>query len=137
MLEELIPYFAMTVLFVIPAMICLTATILWFRSRNKLYQNIEEALKNDAPPEVVSQLVALTESKESREPKASRVKRFTDAAFWVAIGVGFIVFFFNGGPRPVIFPGVFMSLYGLILLCIAVFVVKDDNSDKGDKPDSE
>lgn len=131
MLEALIPYFAMIVIFVIPGLIGLIAIILWFKSRNRLYQSIDDAIENGASPEVINKLVSLTESKESREPKSSRVKRLSDAAFWLAIGVGFIVFFYNGGPKGVIFPGIFMTLYGLILLCIALFVIKDD------KPDSE
>ena len=133
MKEIIIPIFALTALFVIPAIIGLIAVLKWFQSRDRLYQSIDEAIEKNASPEVISQLVSLTESKESREPKSSRIKRFSDAAFWLAMGVGFIVFYYHGGPKGVIFPGVFMSLYGLILLGIAAFVAKDDKSGKDDK----
>ena len=127
--ELIIPLAGIFALFVVPALVGLTFIILWYKSRNRLYRSIDEAIDKNAPPEVINQLVTLTESKEKKDPKGSKVKRLTDAAFWVAIGVGFLFFFYFGGPRGVIFPGIFMTLYGLILLCIAIFAVKDDKTD--------
>ena len=126
----IIPIFAMTALFVIPALIGLTAIVMWFKTRNRLYKTIEDAVEKNAPPEVIAQLVALAETKAEKEDKSSPVKHFTDGAVLLALGVAFLVFYMRGGPQGVIFPAVFLTLFGVAKFCIAAFVARHEKTEQ-------
>jgi hypothetical protein len=127
--EILIPMFAITALFIIPGLIGLTAVILWFKSRNRLYQSIDVAIEKNAPPEVISQLVAMSESNVKKEDKTSRQKHISDGAVILAVGIAFLVIYFLGISPWVIWPGLFLTLIGLAKLCIGIFADKDDSTD--------
>jgi len=129
MKEILIPMFAIFAIFIIPSMIGLTAVIMWFRSRNRLYKTIEHAVEQNADPEVISKLVALTESKEAKEDKTSKQKHITDGAIMLALGIAFLVIFYMGINWGVIWPGVFLTLIGLAKLLIGAFASKDNRTD--------
>ena len=126
--ELLIPLAGIFAVFVIPGLIGLTFIVLWYKSRNRLYQSIDAAIDKSAPPEVISRLVELTESKENKEDKTSRQKHLTDGAIMLAIGIAFLVIYFLGINSAVIWPGLFLTLIGVAKLCIGAFSAKDDTT---------
>ena len=131
MLKELIPYFAMTVVFVIPGLIGLIAIVMWFKSRARLYQSIDNAVERGASQEVIDKLVEMTKSKEEKEEKKGVVKHLSEGVPMLAVGIAFIVYFYIGGLTGVIFPGVLLTLFGLGKLGIALYVAKSS------KPEGE
>ena len=126
MKELIIPLFALTALFVIPAVIGLVAVISWFKTRNRLYQTIEDAIDKNAPPEVIAQLVDMTKSKEEKEEKKSVVKHLSEGGVLFALGIAFLVFRYFGGPAGVIFPGTFLTLFGLAKFGVAAYAARHD-----------
>ena len=129
MKEILIPLFAMTALFVIPAVIGLIAILMWHKSRNRLYQSIDDAIEKGAPPEVINELVALTDSREKKELKTSKAKHLADGSVMLALGIAFLVLRYLGVNTAMIYPGVFLTALGLANLCIGAFFAKDKKRD--------
>ncbi len=99
MKEIIIPLFAITARFVMPAVIGLVAVISWFKSRNRLYGTIDDAIDKGAPPEVINKLLAMTESKESKEPQSSKRKELSEGAIALGVGVAFLILYYLVGNR--------------------------------------
>lgn len=129
MKEILIPMFAITALFIIPGMIGLTAVILWFKSRNRLYKTIDDAIDKNASPEVIKQLVELTATKEVKEDTTSKQKHLVDGAIMLAVGIACLVLYCVINKGVMIWPGVFLTLIGLAKLCIGGFASKNNTTD--------
>lgn len=124
MKELIIELFAITALFVIPAIIGLIAIRSWFKGRDRLYNSIDAAIERGAPPEVIAQLVALTESKDDKLP--NRKKYFVNGFLLLSIGIAFTIIYLRGVNENLIYPAVFASLLGLGHIIIAAFILKDD-----------
>lgn len=127
--EIIIPLAGIFALFIFPASIALIAVLKWHKGRNRLYQSIDDAIEKGAPPEVISQLVAMTESKEEKKPPTSRSKHLSNGAVLLALGIAFLVLRYLGMNSNMIYPGVFATALGLAFLCIGAFFVKDDPTD--------
>lgn len=132
MSEYVLPLFAMTSLFIIPALIGLIAIVLWFRNRKRLYQSIDDAIDKGAPPEVINRLVEMVEKKENKdeEYKTPRKKSISNGCFLLALGIAFIFLYSRGVNQNLIYPAAFCTMLGLAHLCIALFI-------KDDEPKSE
>lgn len=123
--EVIIPLFALTALFVIPAIIGLIAIRLWFKSRDRLYTTIDDAIEKGAPPEVINRLVEMTESKEEKVENTPVIKHLSEGAFWLAVGIAMLIFFYKGGPTGTIVPGTFCTVFGLAKFGIAAYAAKN------------
>lgn len=126
--EMLMGLFAMTALFIIPAIIGLIAIVLWFRNRNRLYQSIDHAVEQGAPSETINRLVAMTEKKPVKElPK--RKQYYVTGIFFTAFGIAFSIIYLLGVNNNVIYPAAFATFLGLAHIVNAAFILKDNDTD--------
>jgi hypothetical protein len=125
----ILPLFALTALFVFPAIIGLIAVLKWFRSRNRLYESIDHAIDKGASPEVIDQLIGLTKKEDDGEDKTPRKKRLTDGIMMLALGIAFIILYVMGINDTLIYPAAFLTLLGLGNLCVAAINLKDSSPD--------
>lgn len=125
MKEIIIPLAGIIALFVIPAMIGLTAILLWFKSRNRLYNSIDDAIEKGASPEVIQQLVALTEKKEEKEPKSSKKKYLADGFIMLGLGGAFSFLLYYTNNKGLAYPAAILSMLGIAHLLISIFIKQD------------
>ena len=126
MKEILIPITAILSVFGLPALVILIAIVAVYKNKVARYRIIEQAINNNASPEVVERLVATLRTEENKKTTPPRQQNLIQGTLLLAVGIALIAFWMYGGETIPLYAGTLLALIGLAKFIIAVFIIKRD-----------
>ena len=126
MKEILIPITAILSVFGLPALVILIAIVAVYKNKVARYRIIEQAINNNASPEVVERLVATLRTEENKKTTPPRQQSLIQGTLLLAVGIALIAFWMYGGETIPLYAGTLLALIGLAKFIIAVFIIKRD-----------
>ena len=128
--EILIPLAGIVGVFGLPALVILVAIVAVYKNKVARYRIIEQAVNNNASPEVVERLVAAIRPDESKKTAAPRQQNLIQGTLLLAVGAALIAFWFYGSGTLPLYAGTLLALIGLAKFIIAIFIIKRDPSEQ-------
>lgn len=126
MKEILIPIVAILSVFGLPALVGLVAIVAVYKNKVARYKVIEQAINNNASPEVVERLVATLRPEVNKKPTPPRQQNLIHGTLLLAVGIALIAFWFYRRDTVPLYAGTLLTLIGLAKFIIAAFIIKSD-----------
>ena len=130
MKEILIPIVAILSVFGLPALVGLVAIVAVYKNKVARYKVIEQAINNNASPEVVERLVATLQTEENKKTTPPRQRNLIQGTLLLAVGIALIAFWFYSHHTLTLYAGTLLTLIGLAKFIIAVFIIKSDTPEQ-------
>ncbi len=124
--ETLIPIVAILSVFGLPALVILVAIVSVYKNKVARYRIIEQAVNNNASPEVVERLVAAIRPEENKKTTPPRQQNLIQGTLLLAVGISLIAFWVYSHNILPLYAGTLLTLIGLAKFIIAVFIIKSD-----------
>ena len=132
MKEILIPITAILSVFGLPALVILVAIVSVYKNKVARYRIIEQAINNNASPEVVERLVATLRTEEKKKTTPPREQKLIQGALLLAVGIALIAFWIYSQHALPLYAGTLLALIGVAKFIIAVFIIKSDTPDQSE-----
>ena len=126
MKEILIPIIGILSVFGLPALVILVAIVAVYKNKVARYRIIEQAVNNNASPEVVERLVATLRTEENKKTTPPRQQNLIQGTLLLAVGISLIAFWVYSHNILPLYAGTLLTLIGLAKFIIAVFIIKSD-----------
>lgn len=128
----LIPIVAILSVFGLPALVLLVAIVAVYKNKVARYRIIEQAVNNNASPEVVERLVATLRTEDNKKATPPRQQNLIQGTLLLAVGIALIAFWLYSHHTVPLYAGTLLTLIGLAKFIIAVFIIKSDTPEQSE-----